>query len=278
MTFETWLRQHNYEPDTVRVTMRHASSAEKLLAAGVRAGDLPQTTRYAARRFATYLRDEGRSAELEHWTQAGVRPLDRAPKAKAKRRQHDAVSIEPEQWRALGDVVWGAEQPEAYALRCMMSTGLRVGEVLRVDRDDLSAALQTGRLSLRRKGGHYQEVPIEGARESWQTLHDALRRAGAGTVAALVCPDNPSPLAGDAAYKRVSRALGRFIRQAGVGGRANTHRLRRTMAVMALNATDNLVVVQQMLGHANITSTQHYTDELHVDRIADLQRKLGREK
>lgn len=120
-------------------------------------------------------------------------------------------------------------------------TGMRRGEVAKVHTDDLQRGMFGWKLRVIGKGGHERHVPIE----------DDLAR----TIAAM--PKGflfPGQIQGhlSAAY------VGKLV-SAALDGPWTAHTLRHRYASLAYGVTKDIRAVQELLGHAKITTTQIYT-------------------
>lgn len=145
-------------------------------------------------------------------------------------------------------------------LELMYSAGLRISELVGLRRDDVVSEMSF--LKCRGKGGRQRLIPIG------DVACDKLR--------AYLCgyPDL------DAAWLFVTR-LGRpftrqgcwkmihgYIRNAGVSRNVTPHTLRHSFATHLLSGGANLRSIQEMLGHADIATTQVYT-HVSSDRLRD---------
>jgi len=138
----------------------------------------------------------------------------------------------------------------------LYAAGLRVAELCGLDVGDVDLA---GRLvTVTGKGDKQRRVPI----------HDAC---AAAVAAWLVAPRaalarTTSPTAALFYNRRGSRLGPRDVRrllEARAGGPLHPHALRHTYATHLLEGGADLRVVQELLGHANLTTTQVYT---HVSK------------
>ncbi len=126
-------------------------------------------------------------------------------------------------------------EPHGFAIRFLLGTGLRWGEACRAQRSHLEGDTL---LVARTKSGKVRRVPIADA---------ALLREVRGRVGRLV----PFREDGSVVFNRTVR------RRSGVED-FHVHRLRHTFACRYLESGGSLVALQQILGHASITTTQRY--------------------
>jgi integrase/recombinase XerD len=151
-----------------------------------------------------------------------------------------------------------------YALggRASEVVGLRLGDL----KEDRSLAL------LRGKGGKHRLVPIgDGARQAVAAYVADLRPGllGPASVDRLLLSSRGRPMTRQALWTLV-RDAGRL---AGIGRPVWTHLLRHTFATHLLSNGADLRVVQELLGHADLTTTQRYT-RVDAKRLRDLHRRF----
>jgi integrase/recombinase XerD len=149
------------------------------------------------------------------------------------------------------------------------ASGVRVGELIALKVRDVD--LQEGLALVFGKGSRERIVPI--GRAALQALVVYLREIrptlagnrGAGVVF-LNARGNPLTRMG------VWKILRKHVTRGGVGKRVTPHTLRHSFATHLLEGGADLASVQEMLGHADIATTQIYT---HVDReyLRDVHRK-----
>lgn len=118
--------------------------------------------------------------------------------------------------------------------------GMRRDEIVRAHTDHLG---DRG-LWVVGKGGHERLLPLDG--------DDPLRQLIAARPAGFLFPSR-----WDASKPMNVDALGKMIRRA-LGGGVGPHRLRHRCASVVYGATGDILAVRELLGHANVTTTQTY--------------------
>lgn len=140
-------------------------------------------------------------------------------------------------------------------LELLYSCGARISEATALDVDDIDA--QTRAVRLRGKGGKERVVPVGGP--AIEALEAYLVRGRP----ALVRTGNPG-LFLNARGGRLSRqsawqVLADAARRAGLDKAVSPHTLRHSFATHLLDGGADVRVVQELLGHASVTTTQVYT-------------------
>ena len=166
---------------------------------------------------------------------------------------------------ALLDAVVGDEPParrDRAVLEVLYGTGVRISELVGLSLSDVD--LESGLLRAFGKGSKERLVPI--GRHASSALAAWLAPAGRGAMA-------PKQWArrGDAEAVFLNRRGGRLTRQGawlvvkhygdrvGIGDRLSPHVLRHSCATHMLDHGADIRVVQELLGHASISTTQVYT-------------------
>lgn len=159
------------------------------------------------------------------------------------------------------DTAW--ELREAAMVRVLYHTGMRLSEMVSLDVAHVSADT----IRVFGKGSKERELPVpialRTALDAWLAVHPA----GEGPLFTSLGlePGRLSPCQCRAIVK------GAFKR-AGLGGRGLTpHKLRHTFATQLLNKGLRIDIIQRLLGHAGIGTTQMYA---HTEFSADLREKL----
>lgn len=151
-------------------------------------------------------------------------------------------------------------------LELLYGTGARISEAVGLDLDDLTLAdgettdqPEGSSVLLRGKGGKQRIVPL--GSYARQSLLDYLTASRPALVSAR--QNTPSVFL-NARGGRLSRqsawtVLARAARRAGVTGDVSPHTLRHSFATHLLDGGADVRVVQELLGHASVTTTQIYT-------------------
>jgi integrase/recombinase XerD len=156
-------------------------------------------------------------------------------------------------------------------LELLYAAGLRVSEALRLDVEDVGG--DTGFVRVIGKGDRERVVPVGEVALLWLGRYLAWPRGA--WLAAAGEPDGPgSPLFVTRRGRRLRREQAWAVvksasEAAGLGDRVSPHTLRHSFATHLLEGGADLRVVQELLGHASISTTQLYT-HLTGERIREV--------
>jgi integrase/recombinase XerC len=163
-------------------------------------------------------------------------------------------------------------------------SGLRLAELTGANVDDLD--LDAGFITVRGKGGKMRQVPL--GRLSVVAIRAWLEHRSSTTARAAVAPTAGSdtmPLftgrgGGRISPRTVQLRLKRLaVRQLG-SDQLHPHMLRHSFASHLLESSSDLRAVQELLGHADISTTQIYThlDFQHLARVYDAAHPRARSR
>jgi integrase/recombinase XerD len=221
----------------------------------------------AVNRQVTILKNFYRAMVAMGHLEPAQNPLAHFPKMKGVPRKLPTV-LAPEEVTNLLDAprkntVLGLR--DRALLTLLYGTGIRASESASLREDDVDLSDQTIRVT--GKGGHQRVIPLND--QVVQAL--ATYRTSRGTLA----PEAPffrsrskKALSRGAIFERVRKYAG----LARIPKRVSPHTLRHTFATHLVRADVNLVVLRDLLGHRNLTSTQLY---LHLT-AHDLRSAIGK--
>jgi integrase/recombinase XerD len=236
----------------------------RILAERLRSGIRVATMRRqisALSRFCGWLRLQGLLDED---------PLNRIEAPRRTQRLPEVLSSE--QVEALIDAP-DVDSPLGIRDRAILETlyasGMRVSELTSVVLPEIN--LGQGLIRVTGKGGKDRLVPLGEHSLDWITRWcDGPRRVWVGSTGspALFISARGQPLTRQAVWYRIRR----HARAAGIGDGVSPHKLRHSFATHLLDHGADLRVVQLLLGHADLGTTQIYT---HVAsrRLQQLHRR-----
>lgn len=248
----------DYLADTYERRQASSSSARKLA---------------AVRTFARFLRREGL---LEDDPGTLLSP----PKVERRMPAHMAVD-EVGALLAVPDASTPLGLRDRAILELFYASGLRLGELVGLDLEDVNLSGRMVRVL--GKGGKERIVPFNPAaaaaiREYLPARRGLVSRAHGGAIAtgepALRTSD---PLfvnyrGGRLSSRSVARMVRRCVTQVGARRGISPHALRHSFATHLLERGADLRAIQELLGHARITTTQRYT-HVSAAQITEIYRR-----
>jgi len=200
---------------------------------------------------------------------AGDDPAARVKPPPAPKRLPKAITVTQVEALLEAASVSGTEQSlrDRALLEVLYGTGARISEAVGLDLDDLD--LVAGSVRLRGKGGKDRIVPLgRYARTSLEAYlvrgRPALTLAGTGTAAVFV-----NRRGGRLSRQSAWTALRAAAAGAGLPVAVSPHTLRHSFATHLLDGGADVRVVQELLGHASVATTQIYT-LVTVDRLREV--------
>ena len=224
----------------------------------------------ALRSFYRYLLREG---------VVGANPAAGLRAPKAARRLPKTLDVDQVS-RLLSEPEGGESEPALAArdraiMELLYSSGLRLAELVRLDLADLD--LKDHTVTVTGKGRKSRIVPVgrlaRAALDEWRALR--------GPLAAL---DENALFVSRRGRRLSARAVQQRLRlwgvKQGLDGRLHPHMLRHSCASHVLESSGDLRAVQELLGHADIATTQIYThlDFQHLAKVYDKAHPRAKKK
>jgi integrase/recombinase XerD len=156
-------------------------------------------------------------------------------------------------------------------LELLYSTGARVSELINLNASDISTITSDDQVSttvkLKGKGGKERVVPIGSF--AVKAVNDYLTRSRpnlikVSTQRALFLNQRGGRLSRQSAWNVVTANAER----AGIAEQVSPHSMRHSFATHLLDGGADIRVVQELLGHASVTTTQIYT-LITIDRLRE---------
>lgn len=195
-------------------------------------------------------------------------PADGIQAPKTPRRLPKA--LDADQVNALLDHVPDDEvltRRDQALMELVYSSGLRLAEVLSLDIDTID--FRDGSMVVTGKGNRTRHLPVGdqalAALRRWLEVRASMR--GAQTEKALFLSRQGRRLGPRSVQDRLAKAA----RERGLDQHLHPHMLRHSFATHMLESSGDLRAVQELLGHANLSTTQVYThlDFQHLAKVYD---------
>ncbi len=161
-------------------------------------------------------------------------------------------------------------------MELMYSSGLRLTELVMLNIDSLNVAAQE--VLVIGKGRKERIVPVGrhaiSAVQNWLAVRNNWCKAD--TDSALFISQRGKRLGA----RSVQARMAYWGKQQGLAARLNPHKLRHSFATHVLESSGDIRAVQEMLGHANLSTTQIYThlDFQHLAKVYDAAHPRARRK
>jgi integrase/recombinase XerD len=259
--FADFLERHELDPLTVQTPDLLTFVSELATGTPERPPAAPSTLQRKIACLRSFYRHLRREQILDHDPAAELRaPRSRARLPKVLSRDEVARLLEQPKGTSP------AALRDRALLETMYACGLRASEAIGLELSELD--LEDGILRARGKGSKERIVPVGG--KAIDALKAYLERGRPKLVG--VRPERwvfVNLRGGGLSRQGLYKIVRRHARAAGLEKRMSPHTLRHTFATHLLNGGCDLRSLQEMLGHADIGTTQIYT-HLTTERLRDV--------
>ena len=211
---------------------------------------------------------------LQRHHQYELNPADGVPCPKTPKKLPRSLGVEEVNHMLDGDYGDWHEIRDRAMFELFYTSGLRLAELVSININDVD--LKALRLRVTGKGNKQRDLPIGKkaveAVEEWMAFRSDV-------------PVKDSSLFVSQQGTRISRRsvqarLKKWIQLKGLDGSISPHTLRHTFASHMLESSQDLRAVQELLGHADISTTQVYThlDFQHLAEVYDATHPRAKKK
>jgi integrase/recombinase XerC len=289
---ETWLRQflahlaheRNLSPNTVKAYSRDLDSLvgfcetqavkdwqhlashhlRQYLAYGHRkglSGKSQQRSLSSIRTFYNYLNREGLVSHNPAHQLVAPKSVQKLPGTLDADQVGQLLEINGKSWHQIRDRA---------ILELFYSSGLRLAELVGADINDI---MSDHTIKVRGKGNKERLLPLgskaETALQHWLAIRNDIprRRTQPPDTEALFLSERGARIS----PRNVQARVRHWTRQQQLDGKVHPHMLRHSFASHLLESSGDLRAVQELLGHADISTTQIYThlDFQHLAEVYD---------
>ena len=236
------------------LSMEHLLQYQTTLCPPMKASTMMRRTS-SLRSFLKFLKRHGQGPDVELPSVTGARKPRILPKAlplselTALLEAPDVTKPEGLRDRALMELVYGA--------------GLRISEAVELRMEEL--ALDSAAIRVTGKRGKTRWLPIPRFTMPWieRYIEEGRPKLVKSAMAELFISTRGKKMTRQNAYMSMQK----YARAAGIERKVSPHTLRHTYAVHLLKGGADLRAVQELLGHASISTTQVYT-QLDMEEVA----------
>ena len=226
-----------------------------------RSGKTLQRRLSATRTFFNYLAREGICSTNPAMEFSAPRSDSRLPATIDTDQVSRLLEIDTTDWHALRDRAM---------LELFYSSGLRLAELVGSNTGDIS--FDDNSMKVRGKGSKERVLPVGSkaiaAINTWLKIREQLPKGKLEDESALFLSERGKRISPRNVQERVKKWSVRL----GISGRVHPHTLRHSFARHLLESSQDLRAVQELLGHADISTTQIYT-HLDFQHLADVYDK-----
>ena len=158
----------------------------------------------------------------------------------------------------------GLDQRDRAMLEVLYSTGIRVSELVGLNWSDID--IQLGIIRVVGKGSKERIVPIGAVALKWLESYADRVRQHWQVACRGATPVFLNHRGRRITTRSVARIVDKHLRLAGIQIKMGPHGLRHSFATHLLNSGADLRVIQELLGHVSLSTTQRYT-HLNLDQL-----------